>query len=173
MTSANPLQVRDIRPSILLALETILCSWIFQDNLLSTSRPKSLNSETTSRCFIHTEISLYCLRFFRYSHYFAFLNVKIHSVQFTPRPKIIKVFLKQCVTSTIVNYPRSFVVVSIKGNGITRIDDIREITDENDKKEWALDRSLGNSRCNIRPGRVLVINDDSLITIREVVCTLV
>ena len=60
---------------------------------------------------------------------------------------------------------------SIKGNGITRIDDIREITDENDKKEWALDRSLGNSRCNVRPGRVLVINDDSLITIREVVCT--
>ena len=32
---------------------------------------------------------------------------------------------------------------SIKGNGITRIDDIREITDENDKKEWALDKSLG------------------------------
>ena len=59
LTSANPLQVRDIRPSILLALETILCSWIFQDKLLSTSRPKSLNSETTSRCFIHTEISLY------------------------------------------------------------------------------------------------------------------
>ena len=110
LTSANPLQVRDIRPSILLALETILCSWIFQDKLLSTSRPKSLNSETTSRCFIHTEISLYCLRFFRYSHFFAFLNVKIHSVQFTPRPKIIKVFLKQCATLRIVNYPRSFVV---------------------------------------------------------------
>ena len=110
LTSANPLQVRDIRLSILLALETILCSWIFQDKLLSTSRPKSLNSETTSRCFIHTEISLYCLRFFRYSHYFAFLNVKIHSVQFTPRPKIIKVFLKQCATLRIVNYPRSFVV---------------------------------------------------------------
>ena len=73
--------------------------------------------------------------YIRYSHYFALLNVKIHSVQFTPRPEIIKVFLKQCVTSTIVNYPRSFVVVSIKGNGITRIDDIREITDENDKKE--------------------------------------
>ena len=63
LTSANPLQVRDIRPSILLALETILCSWIFQDNLLSTSRPKSLNSETTSRCFIHTLDILITLHF--------------------------------------------------------------------------------------------------------------
>ena len=60
---------------------------------------------------------------------------------------------------------------NIKGNGITRIDDIREITDENNKKEWALHRSLGNSRCKIRPERVLDINDDSLITIREIVCT--
>ena len=75
------------------------------------------------------------------------------------------------MTLRIVNYPRSFAIVSIKGNGITKVDDLREITDENDEKEGALDRSLGNSRCNIRPGRVRAIDDDSLITIRQVVCT--
>ena len=47
VTSPPPLPAPG--PSISLAFETILCTWIFQDKLLSKSRPTSLNSETTSR----------------------------------------------------------------------------------------------------------------------------
>ena len=68
VTSFRPLHVLLMRPRILLALLDILSIWAFQDSVLVVTKPRSQNSDVSSKVLFHLlPIISHKLSFFEFS----------------------------------------------------------------------------------------------------------